>query len=156
LSFEFSFQKSQPLPEDLIRLWEDYQFMHSCSLIWHRGRKLEVISADQNRCCQIFSRAAFPLIRILQVIRLLSQDQDPLLFIIHFLLDLSWDELRTVICSLRGENLEGKGLLKKVSMVALDPTLFPVPFDLIMWDLVCGFIRVMQRILRGELPKNIV
>jgi hypothetical protein len=74
-----------------------------------------------------------------------------LLFQIHFLLDFSWDELRTAICSLRDEE---EGLLTKLLIVALDTTLFPVPLNPLMWDLACGSLRVMQQMIRGELIKN--
>jgi hypothetical protein len=97
--------------------------------------------------------------RILQAIRFIPRGllNYRHLFKIHFLLDFSWDELRTAICSLRsfiGDKEEG--LLTKLLIVALDPTLFPVPFDSIVWGLACGSLRVMQRILRGELGKYIV
>jgi hypothetical protein len=78
------------------------------------------------------------------------------LFEIHFLLDFSWDELRMAICSLSSLIYnEEDGLLSKLLIVALDPILFSVPFDLIVWDLACGSLRVMQRILWGELGTTI-
>jgi hypothetical protein len=128
--------------------------MHSCELIWAQHGNLKVTWADRDHCTQILSQASRSLIRILQTIEFL---QDLRLLEIHFLLDSSWDELRTVICSLRPLICEEeRGLIRKVSMVALDPTLFPVPVDLIMWELACGSLCVMQRILRGELDKNIL
>jgi hypothetical protein len=103
------------------------------------------------------SQASPSLIRILQGIKILVRDFNPLpLFQIHLFLNFSWDELRTAICSLRSLICdEEEGFLRKVSIVALDPTLFPVPFDSLMWDLACGSLRVMQQIFRGELIKNI-
>jgi hypothetical protein len=157
LSFEFCFQKGQPLAEDLIQLWEDYQFMDHFELIWYKDRQLEDTWSDRNYCHQILLQSSPSLIKILQAIKFLQRDGDSLLFQIHFLLDFSWDELRTSICSLRSliHNEEDE-LLIKLLIVALDPTLFPVPFDLIMWDFACGSLHVMQQILRGELIKNIM
>jgi hypothetical protein len=153
------FQKIQPLPEDLIQLWEDYLFMDSCEEIWTYGRDLEITWSDQDHCRQILSQASPSLVRILHAIRfiLLQGDDTWVLFQIHFFLNFSWDELRTAICSLRPLIHEKEeGLLNTLSTVALDPTLFLLPFDLIMWDLACGSLHVMQQILRGELDKSIL
>jgi hypothetical protein len=153
------FQKSQPLPEDLIQLWEDYQFMVDCEQNWSQSRNLEVAQSDRNHCCQILSQASPSLVRILQAIRfiLLQRDDHWVLFEIHFLLDFPWDELRMAICSLCSLiRKEEKGLVSKLLIVALDPTLFPVPFDLIMWDSACGSLHVMQQTLRGELDNSIL
>jgi hypothetical protein len=132
--------------------------MDNCEQMWLHGRKLEGLTgSDRDRCSQILSRASPTLIQILQTIEFLHYNGSSLLFQIHLLLDFSWDELKTVICSLRlliGD--EGEGLLTKLFHVLLDSTLFPVPFDLIMLDLACGSLRLMQRILKGELIKNIV
>jgi hypothetical protein len=150
------FQKSQPLPEDLIQLWEDYQFMDYCEQIWIQHREPEVTWSDRDHCSQILSQACPSLIRILQAIKFLHPKSYSHLFHIHFLLDFSWDELRKAICSLRSLIHDEEELFMKLLIVALDPTLFPVPFDLMMWDLACGSLHVMQRILRGELIKNIM
>jgi hypothetical protein len=124
---------------------------------WTHGEDLEITWSDQDHCRQILSQASPSLIRVLQPIRFLTQDESPLLFTIHFLLNLSWDELRTAICSLSSPIWdEEEELLTKLSIVALDPTLFPVRFDLIMWDLTCGSLRIMQRIVRGELDQYIL
>jgi hypothetical protein len=128
--------------------------MHSCELIWVQHRKLEVTWADQDHCIQILSQAPASLIRILQTIEFLQHLR---LFQIHFLLDFSWNELRIAICSLRAViHNEEEGLLSKLLIVALDPTVFPVSFDSLMWDLACGSLHVMQQILKGELDKNIM
>jgi hypothetical protein len=132
--------------------------MDSCEEIWTDGGDLEITWSDQDHCRQILSQASPSLIRILHAIRfILLQRADPwVLFQIHFLLDFPWDELRTAICSLCSLiHDEGEELMRKLLIVALDPSLFPVPFDSIMWDLACGFLHVMQRIRRGELDKYI-
>jgi hypothetical protein len=72
-------------------------------------------------------------------------------------LNFSWDELRTAICSLSSlVHDKEKGLLTKLLIVALDPTLFPVPFGSIMWDLTCDSLHVMQRIIGSELDNYLL
>jgi hypothetical protein len=131
--------------------------MDYCERIWAKDSQFEVTWADHNHCSQILSQASPSLIHILQAIKFLQGNGDSLLFRIHFLLDFSWDKLRTAICSLRSfiHNKE-EGLLTKLFIVALDLTLFPVPFDLIMWDLACGSLHIMAQILRGELDKSML
>jgi hypothetical protein len=153
------FQKSQPQPKDLIQLWEDYQFIDYCEQIWIEDRALEVTWSDRDHCSHILSQASPTLVRILHTIRfiILQWHDTWVLCQIHFLLNFSWDELRTAICSLRSLiHDKEEGILNTLSTVALDPTLFPLPFDLIMWDLACGSLHVMQQILRGELDKFIL
>jgi hypothetical protein len=131
--------------------------MNSCEEVWYQDRELEVVSSDWDHCSQILSQACPSPIRILQAIKFISPEWHYRrhMLKIHFLLNLSWDELRTAICSLRPliHNKE-EGLLNTLSTVALDPTLFPLPFDLIMWDLACSSLHVMQQILRGKLDKS--
>jgi hypothetical protein len=149
------FQKSQPLAEDIIQLWEDYQFMNYCDQIWYQGRD-EVIWSDREHCSQILSQASPSLIKILQAIRFCPSGFR-LLFKIHLMFDFSWDELRTAICSLRSLVCEKeRWLIREVSIDALNPTRFQVPFDSIMWDLACGSLCAMQRILGGELDNYLM
>jgi hypothetical protein len=132
--------------------------MNSCEKIWLQAKEIgiEATSSDREHCSRILSQAP-SLIKILQVIKFLQGDITPPLFQIHFMLDFSRDELRTAICSLRSLICdEEEGFLSKLLNVALDPTIFPVHFDLIMWELVCKSLRVMQRILNGELIKNLM
>jgi hypothetical protein len=119
-----------------------------------RELKKEVTGSDQDHCSQILLQASPSLIRILQAIRFLEQHRYSPLSQIHFLLNFSWDALRMAICSLRSLRYDDEEVpLTKLGIVALDPTLFPVPFDLIMWDLACGSLSVMQQRVRGELNK---
>jgi hypothetical protein len=130
--------------------------MVDCEEIWGQGQELEVNSSDQDHCSWILSQASPSLIRILQAIKFL-QRKGCSLFQIHFLLNFSWDELRTSICSLRSLiHDEGEELLRKLLITTLDPTLFPVPFDLIMWDLACSSLHVMQQRFRDKVIKDIM
>jgi hypothetical protein len=129
--------------------------MNSCEKIWVDSRELKVTGADRDHCCQILLQSSPSLIKILQANKFLQRNVYSPLLRIHFHLNFPWDELRTAICSLRSFiHDEEDELLSTLSIVALDPTLFPVPFDLIMWDLACGSLRVIQQILRGELDKS--
>jgi hypothetical protein len=130
--------------------------MDYCEQMWSGDRELEITSSDWDHCRQILSQASPSLIRILQVIRVITPSDINLLRI-HFLLDFSWDELIMAICSLRSFiHDKEEGLLTKLMIVALDLTLFPVPFDMIMWDLACSSLHVIQQILRGELDESIL
>jgi hypothetical protein len=133
--------------------------MNSCEKIWFQAKEigLEATLSDRDHCSRILSQAP-SLIKILQVIKILQGNIiiAPL-FQIHFMLDFSWDELRTAICSLRPLiHDKEEGLLNTLSTVALDPTIFPVHFELIISDLACGSLRVMQQTPRGELDKSIM
>lgn len=131
--------------------------MDYCEHMWSGDKELEITWSDRNQCSQILTQASPLLIRILQAIKFAEPKWHSPLFHIHFLLDFSWDELRTAIYSLRSLiHDKEKGLLTKLLIVALDPTLFPVPFDSIMWDLACDSLRVMQRILGGELDNYLL
>jgi hypothetical protein len=134
--------------------------MNYCEQIWIEAciedREFEVTWSDRDHCRQILSQASPSLISILQAIRFLSRNKRLVPFIIHSLLNLSWGELRMTICSLHSLICgEGQEFIRNLLIVALDPALFPVPFDLIMWDLACGSLCVMQRIVSGELDTNI-
>jgi hypothetical protein len=135
--------------------------MDYCEQVWYEDRELKITSSDREDCSRLLSQTSPSTIRILQAIRFIPPDligdDSGYLFKIHFQLDFSWDELRTAICSLRSFIRDDEeGLLTKLLIVVLDPTFFPVLFDLMMWDLACGSVRVMQRTLRGELDIHIM
>ncbi|KAJ7483102.1 hypothetical protein B0H11DRAFT_1914841 [Mycena galericulata] len=131
--------RSRPLPEDLILLWKDYRFMLSCESIWSRDDEIQVTHQDRYRSCHILSQAAPLLSKILQAIKFSSHKFGTPLLEVLIMLDLSWEELRAVICSLRPlVRSEGERFIRYVSIVASDPSLFPTCFDSIMWVLSCG------------------
>jgi hypothetical protein len=75
-----------------------------------------------------------------------------LIYKIHILLDFSWDELRLAFCSLRSLiGHEGEGLIRNMPIVALDVTLSRAH---LLWDLSCGGLHLMRRILSGEVDKD--
>jgi hypothetical protein len=77
-----------------------------------------------------------------------------LMFKIRVLLDLSWDELRMAICSLRpliGDH--EKQPIMNVSMVVLDLTSY---LPRLLWDLAYSSLRVLLRRLHGEVAVMIM
>lgn len=71
----------------------------------------------------------------------------------HVLLDITWDDLRTAICSLRSlkDQDEGEGLLTlKVSAAAFDPAICSWSFEPVKWELSYGSLHVLRQILHGK------
>jgi hypothetical protein len=80
-----------------------------------------------------------------------------LLFTIHITLDLSWDDLRTVICSLRpliGNRAERRIINIVDCRLRFHP--FPATIDSMLWDLASGSLRVFQQVLCGEMDEAIL
>jgi hypothetical protein len=158
---EFLLQRSRPPPTDLIQLWEDYRFMAHCEHIWDqdRGRENQVTEEDRGHCRQILSQVSPSLLRILQIIKFITYPayhlyypSQTLISKIHVLLDFSWDELRMAFCSLRSLILhEGEELIRIMPIVALDMVISPAH---LLWDLTCGGLCVVRRILSGEVDKH--
>ncbi|KAJ7204827.1 hypothetical protein GGX14DRAFT_646492 [Mycena pura] len=171
------------MPTDLIQVWEDYKFMVYCESGWAvvskmeddedlEGSKIRATEEEQDNAYQILSQASPSLIRVLHAIFLIINASKRhtsvsegmqyvlcnLLFTIHITLDVSWDKLKTVICSLRPliGNRAKLRFIKVMSIVALDPTLFPLRFDSILWNLACGSLHVFRQVLSGEMDKNIL
>lgn len=98
---------------------------------------------------QVLLQTSPQLIKVLHGYALL--DEWPGLFIslfdIRLVLDHSWDELRTIICPLRGITGENTAALKKLFTYASHPTrireLHPDPT---LWDLANGSMRLMKKI----------
>jgi hypothetical protein len=122
-----------------------------CEDIWgqDRGREFRVTEEDRDHCHQILSQVSPSLTRILQLIKF--NMYIPLIFNIHIQLDFSWDELRMAFCSLRSlVGDEGEGIIRSMPIVALDMTLSPAH---LLWDLTCGGLHLMRRILSGKVGK---
>jgi hypothetical protein len=130
--------------------------MHYCDSIWSNGEKVQIIRKSRRDYWQILSQASPSLNRILQATEIIPWDGNSLLFKIHLLLNFSWAELRTTICPLRslisGHMGEPDG---KLSTVALDLDFFPSRLDSLLQDLTSGSLRVIRRILKGELERYI-
>jgi hypothetical protein len=134
--------------------------MFYCETIWFqdsRGR-IQVTEKDRDHCHQILSQTSPSLLRILETIKFITYPEfhpayppEALIFKIHALLNFSWDELRMAFCSLRSLiGHEGGGLIRNMPIVAFDMALSPAA---LLWDLTCGCLCVMRRILSGEVDK---
>ncbi|KAJ6482451.1 hypothetical protein C8R45DRAFT_1001497 [Mycena sanguinolenta] len=132
--------------------------MHYFESMWKSKDKSvqdQVTREDWNRSQQILSQVSPSLVRILQAGSLIGNHQlQGLLFEIHLLLDVSWDELRTTICSLR--SFTDEKMLLATLVVARQSAPNLAHFDTIMSDLACGVIRVIQQIVRGELSPSLI
>ncbi|KAF7369296.1 hypothetical protein MVEN_00257400 [Mycena venus] len=144
---------SQPLPEDSIQLWEDYRFMCHCDAKWSNHEEVRIARKSRDYYCQVLSQALPTLVKILQAVESIPLDGSSVLFKIHILLDLSWEELKTAICPLQSLAVHDREGCTTEPSVALNPTLFPAHLDSILWDLTCGSLRVILRILKGELER---
>ncbi|KAF7330634.1 NACHT domain-containing protein [Mycena sanguinolenta] len=150
-------KKSQPLPEDLIQVWQEYKFMDYFESIVAPEAD-QVTQEDWNRSYQVLSQASPLLLRILRAGTLIyKRHSDPtgtffVLFDIHFLLDISWDELRMAICSLRSFT---DGEIANIFVVAKESARSAANFGPLMLDLTRGALRLVQKVLRAEWPSGI-
>ncbi|KAJ7918032.1 hypothetical protein B0H13DRAFT_308633, partial [Mycena leptocephala] len=153
-------KQNQPLATDLIQLWEAYHFMAYYERVWYQGsgRENQVTEEDRGHCHQILSQVSPSLLRILQTIKFITYPAyhpyyhpEALILKIHALLNFSWDELRMAFCSLRSLIGYGEeGLIRNMPIVAFDMVISPAH---LLWDLACSCLRVMRRILSGEMDK---
>jgi hypothetical protein len=75
---------------------------------------------------------------------------------IRALLDLSWDELRTVISPLREMIGKDSEKLQELWVSASDTTLCPsLHFDSILWDLAYGSLRLLKQLISGEVDRSL-
>ncbi|KAJ7245802.1 hypothetical protein C8J57DRAFT_1361740 [Mycena rebaudengoi] len=135
-------------PEDLVQLWEDYQFMDS--LQNHICEVLNSPQTDDNGSClsaedfQMLSQCAL-LPRILQVY-ILGPINYMSLFKIHHLLDISWADLRAAMCPLRyiTGRADREGMRRLLWFVAqhLSPE---ITIGQLSLELAQGCVKLMKR-----------
>jgi hypothetical protein len=189
-------QRIQPVPEDLIRRWEDHHFIN---LYDHWQQRIVSILKEENNeiiselpyaqvlapslgtiykmharistelqnmvaaCRGLLSRGPH-LLRIFQARRLLFANDAshiyPLcseILQIRTALDLSWDDIQRYICVLRPLATQSSDFIHK--LVLFLPTLCReldslCPEAIVSRDLASGFIRLMQLIESGDLPRT--
>ncbi|KAJ7846807.1 hypothetical protein B0H13DRAFT_1907555 [Mycena leptocephala] len=143
------YQKLMPWLQDSFELWVGYHFMLFCDAAWSTGIKF---TRDVSTCHYALSHAPPQLMRILHAYRIATYKHNILLNI-HLMLDVSWDELRKAVCSLRssiGTNMDG---LRELLNYASNPTVRPkLHSGSILIDLALGYLRVMKSILTHRLP----
>ncbi|KAJ7233838.1 hypothetical protein B0H12DRAFT_165490 [Mycena haematopus] len=119
-----------------------------------------VTQEDWDHSHQVLLQASPSLAWIFQAVTLI---RDPvihsvpqsLLFGVHLLLDVPWNELRITICSLCSF-MDDRRLLATLFVVAPQSNLIPAHLDAIVLNLTCGALRVLQQILHDELPRSIM
>ncbi|KAJ7241595.1 hypothetical protein C8J57DRAFT_90949 [Mycena rebaudengoi] len=104
-------KSAEVVPETLIQRWEDYSFMLDCQRWWSAHDPLAIpftVTSDPENLTEIISLVTPQLVKILGAFRItivFNEDrykQHSMMFsIVRQLLDLSWDEARNTICSLR-------------------------------------------------------
>jgi hypothetical protein len=157
------------LPEGLIDVWEDFNFIKQCNGIWSFGVPSSEAKESHNYS-EILSQASPQLSRILQAYRLTFNHHNryfrvrdryfqvrdcDFLLNIRILLNLPWDELRRAICPLReiiGDDDRGIWAL-------LDLTSDPAPprtphCGSILWDITFGYLSVVRAVNVRRLPAN--
>ncbi|KAJ7875717.1 hypothetical protein B0H14DRAFT_2568568 [Mycena olivaceomarginata] len=152
----------RPCPQDLIDLLEDYKFISQCDRIWSCPRP-SCKDKESHKYSEILSQASQQLIRVLHVYRLdftgrsldLREEIPNCKFLlnIHFLLNLSWDEIRRAICPLRSIIGEDVGSLNELLTFVWNP---PLPrihqCGSIFWDIAFGYLPMVQAVRSGRLP----
>ncbi|KAF7348939.1 NACHT domain-containing protein [Mycena venus] len=142
-------KKFRQPPKGLVDLWEDYTFMMLCDQAWTQTESAK--ESHSNNCHDIVSRMSSQLIKILYYSRVIPFFDTPgILFRIHFLLDLSWDELRAVICPLRRILRDDTEHLHELRICS-EETLQSLDSNSLLSDLSDGAFRVLGTMFNGEM-----
>ncbi|KAF7347052.1 putative nwd2 protein [Mycena venus] len=140
-------KKFNPRSEGLIRLWEDFTFMLLCDMVWRSTVSTE--EQESNTCHDILVQTSPQLIRILYASRIIPYAEDTyvpgILFRIHFLLGVSWDDLSAAICPLRRIVGQEWAQLQRLVTCNLDETFFTrADSNSILMELATGALRVFK------------
>ncbi|KAJ7812742.1 hypothetical protein B0H14DRAFT_1452254 [Mycena olivaceomarginata] len=148
-------QGAQPLPpNDLVQLWENYRYMTVCDMTWWNATKEATINEDGIH--HIVCEALPELVRILQAYPLLydtPRGNFPTLWEIRHVLNLSWDQLQTIVCPLRvsiGDN--PKELERLFLSVSHRKRIRELCSDQSLKDLATGAMRLMIKLSNHQLP----
>ncbi|KAJ7445938.1 hypothetical protein B0H11DRAFT_2249115 [Mycena galericulata] len=136
----FNWLKKFPvLCEDVIPSSEDYRFMLLCEQAWNAPPTELSKIQNLDKYHQVLLQVSPQLIRILRACKFFPIELTNILYRLHHLLDLSWDELRLTICSLRELVGEDTDRLQELFAFTLNSTLIVEHnFDSIVRDLVWG------------------
>ncbi|KAJ6555410.1 hypothetical protein DFH09DRAFT_1165320 [Mycena vulgaris] len=107
------FKQIQPVPVDLVQIWEDHIFMQHFSSWYFQDPSNPVLSTWE--CEEILSKNPGLLHMFSNHLIFSNPEFESELFLsVHLFLDLSWDKIRSIICPLRdiiGEDMEKLGCL---------------------------------------------
>ncbi|KAJ7925053.1 hypothetical protein B0H13DRAFT_2314847 [Mycena leptocephala] len=168
----------QPIPEDIIRLWEGFHFWFLleefqsrtipewCSLVFSLSpHMLRVLQTKMSfglvsiQDCRQFVAQYPEFVRILQARWLLyghsKSSYGENLCHLRILLDLGWDDITAALSALR--SIIGGGTLKQVvagtiAILALSLELYPASTCPVVSDLALGCLRLVQQIAVKDLP----
>ncbi|KAJ7445940.1 hypothetical protein B0H11DRAFT_393174 [Mycena galericulata] len=140
------------LGNDFIPVWEDYRFMLFCEHAWNSTPTELPTTQNPHNYRQMLFQVSPQLIRIFHAYKLLGQFTCDILYHIHLFFDLSWDELRSVICPLRGLIGEDKDRLGELFVFASDSTsLAEHDLDSTIHDLAWGGLHVATKMISGSI-----
>ncbi|KAJ7738237.1 hypothetical protein DFH07DRAFT_85587 [Mycena maculata] len=142
-------KKFQPLPTCSIQLWEDYKFMWTFQQVCQYASPKK---QNSKNCPDVSLLVSPQPIRIYSTYKIFDglvrvTGRGPLIPLtdIHVRFNLSWDDLRTVICPLRSFIGEDSEDLANFLILASDPSNLPTfHFDSILRDLAVGGLRVLK------------
>ncbi|KAJ7437405.1 hypothetical protein FB451DRAFT_1305732 [Mycena latifolia] len=146
-------KKAHPLPQESIRLWEDYHFMMLCDDVWYPSTATQVTTEQKSHNHQVL-QASPQLIKVLRAFSVLPPGcRYRALFTVHIMLDLSWDKLRAAICPLQGILGDDKERLRELFISASHEARFGEVESTIR-DLVSGGLHVLKEIVNGEVDRT--
>lgn len=129
-----------------------------CDFAWCQAQEVpfEGTADGLEKYHNILSAASPQLVRVLRAYRIFPRGSlRGALVKVHFLLDVSWDELRAVICLLRPIIGEDEGHLRSLLISASNQTVVLNPhLDSILYDLTLGCLRFMKMLLGHTMDIN--
>ncbi|KAJ7472416.1 hypothetical protein B0H11DRAFT_1867203 [Mycena galericulata] len=133
-------------------LWNDYQFMFLCDQVWSACSTELTTEWDSRNGHEVWLQVSPQLIRILRAFMLFPDKSTRILFQLHFFLDISWDEMRAIICPLRALVSDDKQQLRELFAFASDPT-FVVEsnFRSIVRDLALGGLHMLTGVISDKI-----
>ncbi|KAJ7444543.1 hypothetical protein B0H11DRAFT_437643 [Mycena galericulata] len=137
-------------------LWNDYQFMLQCEEVWWACSKELTTEQDSRNHREVWSQVSPQLIRILRAFMVFPEGTICILFHLHHFLDLSWDEMRAIICPLRALVGEDEQQLRELFAFASDRTFIAEPnFHSIIRELALGGLHVMTGVISDKIYMGI-
>ncbi|KAJ7902288.1 hypothetical protein B0H13DRAFT_2275020 [Mycena leptocephala] len=150
-------------PADLVNMFEDYQFMHFVTTSL-RGITLGVPEDDIDSDCSLgdpedsFSAGWEQLYQcplLCRIVQAFILEMNWEWVDLHILLDVSWDELRAAICTLRPFTGADKGKIVALLKFMAQQLLSDASSRAISLELAHGSIRFLNDIRTGQQPSRL-